>query len=299
MREPPWVSAHLVHGGDLDALLMSVVTEVHASGLAGDLFFLRYWEGGDHVRLRVRPAADATADDLRALLTEHGRRYFAAHPSTQAEPEQYARQADALGALERLPTWDTVQLPNDTVVFRPYVPEYDRYGTGAAMDAVERHFVESSRIALAVLAAGTDPDRRQTAALSFLLVSASAGAVVTGDTAPLREQALRDLAERAAFARRYERQRAKLVELHRRMAAVATGTSANTGVLTAWHRSLATLRDRLHAVGGADPRRVTAILDTCGHLLCNRLGLTLAEEAYVRYLAERLHADRTVEEAGR
>ncbi|GAA3346696.1 hypothetical protein GCM10020358_58670 [Amorphoplanes nipponensis] len=297
MREPPWVSAHLVHGGDLDALLVSVVTAVHASGLAGDLFFLRYWEGGDHVRLRVRPAAGATADDLCALLTEHGRRHFAAHPSTPADPDQYARQARALGALERLPTWEPVQLPNDTVVFRPYVPEYDRYGRGAAMDAVERHFVESSRIALAVLAARPDPDRRQTAALSFLLVSASAG-VGTGDAAPPREQALRDLAERAAFARRYERQRGKLIELQRRMAAVATGPARTTGVLAAWHRSLTTLRDRLDAAG-ADPPRVTAILDTCGHLLCNRLGLTLAEEAYVRYLAGRLPADRAVEEAGR
>ena len=59
-----------------------------------------------------------------------------------------------------------------------------------------------------------------------------------------------------------------------------TSTLPPSGSLTTWWRSITALRDGLRDAGH-DPDRALRIGDTCAHLLCNRLGLTLADESHV------------------
>ena len=153
-----WISAHIFHAGDLDALITQV-----AGPLAGDLnpdgfFFLRYWEGGPHLRLRLRGSDPGRAErELAGRAPAHLR----AHPSARAATQQqYATAAARLASGERLPGHDDRLHANDTVEFIAYRPEHHAYGNPECMTAVEEHFTESSRLALRVLA---DPARTRTA----------------------------------------------------------------------------------------------------------------------------------------
>ncbi|SDJ22459.1 thiopeptide-type bacteriocin biosynthesis protein [Nonomuraea jiangxiensis] len=120
-----WLSAHLFDPGDLDDLLLETVrpliTELTADGLCESAFFLRHADGGPHIRMRV-----LTGDPGAA--------------------------------------WERIRARAHTLrtrpVLVPYEPETDKYGTGAAIEAAERHFAESSALAGRVLAQRPSPAQR-------------------------------------------------------------------------------------------------------------------------------------------
>src|SRR5690242_1693805 len=91
-----WVSAHIFHQAAVDRLLLALARDLSGS----PLFFLRYWEGGDHVRVRVRPGA-ADAPRLRAVIEQRCREHFARYRSTpRLSQEQYAAEAALLARRE-------------------------------------------------------------------------------------------------------------------------------------------------------------------------------------------------------
>ncbi|MFD8619290.1 thiopeptide-type bacteriocin biosynthesis protein [Streptomyces sp. NPDC059513] len=131
---PAWLSLHcFLRSGpeDVDAFLTGDVAPLLdglvAEGEATGWFFIRYDEGGHHLRIRVRGVTAARAASL---------------------PEELAR------AAERLPVAESVRGPftrgqaeHAEVREEPYVPETGRYGGPEALPVAEEVFVLSSRVA--------------------------------------------------------------------------------------------------------------------------------------------------------
>lgn len=260
-----WVSLHAFHDGDLDDVLLGAVLpvlgELRRAGLAESYFYLRYWDGGRHVRVRL---SARRPEPVRALALPLLRERLAALPPGPApDPGAYAAQAALLAAREGVTGYLREPLPAGTVHEIGYRPEHRRYGTGAALAAAERHFGESSRIALGLIAAGAGRGRREAAAFCALLLAWH------GTPVP-------PPAPDAGHEERYRARRAALHDLAARAAGVATGTSEppGGGALACWWRSITTL---------PDPR----VRDLCAHLLCNRLGIAHGEESRLRWLARR------------
>ncbi|QJB39383.1 hypothetical protein HF324_16550 [Chitinophaga oryzae] len=126
-----WLSVHLFHAGDLNRLLQLLVGPV-VQQAGCPCFFIRYWEGGPHIRLRLHVAQDRLTE-VRRLLESAAQVYFTAYPSCR---EEEARPAQQL-------------LPNDTWQYVPYVPETGRYGNEQTMPLAERQFGFSSAWVLA------------------------------------------------------------------------------------------------------------------------------------------------------
>ncbi|MDL4773940.1 thiopeptide-type bacteriocin biosynthesis protein [Actinomadura xylanilytica] len=320
MDERDWISAHAFHQGDQDRLIVEAVGPL-ATGLAEDgrisgWFFLRYWDGGPHVRVRLLPARS----EDRPLVTEAVERrfeeFFRAHPSTPVMTERdYAEGASMLAAWERTePLFDSLQ-PNDTLVHVPYRREHGRYGHGAAIEAVERHFAESSRLALDLLRQGGPPERRSTAAFAMLVLAwltcePDPGRLRDWISSGTRHFENEDVSPNLAPPEPSVRRLRTAVSLARRMRALAALADQDAGrpgpgALVDWTRSVAALRDVLRhqaergalsppgagweGPGGivtAEPgTSVLTILDLCAHLVCNRLAVTLPEEIALRRLA--------------
>lgn len=280
MRETDWVSAHVFCHADHDRLLVELVVpllaELATDGLCQQYFFLRYWEGGPHVRVRML-AAPADHGELRERVVERCERFFDDQPATRTvAATDYVQSAARLAHREGRHHYVRQLYPNNSVVFLPYRREHDRYGYGASMEAVEQHFVESSRIALGLVAAGITSRQRDTAALSMLLLTwlgllESEGSVdhslarttshAVTEPDPLQRQTARRLAERM------------------RGIAAQGSAAVGDGAFAAWTRSTARLQTAL-----SNPP-AWQVLDTCGHLVCNRLGVLPDSEAYLRYLA--------------
>lgn len=301
--ETDWLAAHLFHQGDIDRMLVGLVTplghELTAERLAGGWFFLRYWEGGNHVRLRMLVHDDSARDRVRELVEARGQEYFRRNPSPDLlRPGYYQRIAADLAGSENLTSYTTGLYPNDSVVFLPYRREHDRYGYGAAMEAVEWHFVDSSRIALDLLARRLTTEQRDTVCFSLMLLAWFGG---EPDAVRLREwreplhAAWADRFELLGgvtedeFAERFARRKERLVALTRRLQAFSCSEGSGEP-LSAWAESIARLRDAMYVP--AFP-----VLDICVHLFCNRLGISPPGEVYLRYLATRC-VDLLAEEGG-
>lgn len=309
-----WVSAHLYYHGALNDLLRCAVRplvgELAAGGLIDGFFFIRYWQGGPHVRLRVLLRDQAKAQPVERLIEARIGRFFARCPSQAVvRSEDYLRTAGWLSQHEFGPgptTVDSASMgatveplqPNNTLRYVAYVPEEDRLGGPAGVAAFEPHFMDSSALALELIAANPSEQRRTGRALAMMLLAA---AVVIPDLERLARYfrySYRDWAARHAAGDRsrsaryetgwqqsYDRQRAQLDDLARRLLDQArSGAGDHLDPVSArWVASVSSLRNRL-----TDQRYALApLLFQCLHKHNNRLGITVAEETYLLFLLQR------------
>ncbi|TDD19720.1 lantibiotic dehydratase C-terminal domain-containing protein [Nonomuraea diastatica] len=307
-----WVGVHLFHFGDLDPLITGVVDpvtrELAADGTARRAFFLRYWEGGQHVRLRLEVPDPARRQRVQDLARERAAAHFAAHPSPSVDAAAYRAFAAAMAKGERRTHYDERLHPAGSVAFIGYRPEYEAYGDAACVAAAERHFAESSRLALHVVRAGTEMGRRAAIGLAALTIAAAACEPDLPAAAHRLAAAARE-APRPRVAPESEedwrrRENALLAQTRRLWDTPESGG----GLLAAWASSVGALRDDLDALHSAgrcaplDPgsphaffalaapperRTVSLILMRCAHLLHNRLGLRAGTEQHMSFLAGR------------
>ncbi|MFJ3925359.1 thiopeptide-type bacteriocin biosynthesis protein [Streptomyces sp. NPDC090022] len=252
---------------DLAPLLDGLV----ARGEAAAWFFIRYGEGGPHLRVRVRDPHPRALRELPDALS----RAAAARPATSGPwPSAHAEVREV-----------------------PYVPETERYGGPPALPVAEDVFVASTRAAVAALralAAGPRADRLTLAAdavhttvHALGLDPLRAGRLLRAHAAGWRwitEVPL--LPGRTVHARVNTVFAAQHTALRRRADALREGL--DRGTAPPWQRDWAA------AVTAAD-HRLTALHDTPLpwvwasqlHMLLNRLGVTPDEERAVCRLAAR------------
>lgn len=276
--------------------IMPAVRDVVAGGMASDWFFIRYWEGGPHVRLRL---ADIARND-RELLLEALRLKVEERMSENAvtRDEYYGQHAfDGESVdIDALPWYG-----DGRVVEIAYEPETVRYGGPQALRLSEGLFCVSSKLAIQILSATRSHfDKRMAAAFVLML----AAAAVAG----------RDAAGVFTFCRNYGSMWARYSEQTRAVAdspppqpspghlAAVASLVAGKGVSSAfaqnWYESLLGLRDGLEQLGregalispmdgtvASTPERIeyaiVAILWSQVHMLNNRLAVMPAQEVLV------------------
>jgi hypothetical protein len=292
-----WTSAHFFYQGEVDRLIVKLVgplvEELRDTDATIDFFFLRYWEGGPHLRLRIRTEY---SNGHRDLIKWHASEFFRAFPSEDRlkDPKSFLEFSTALAAREGIRAIPA-HYPNDSVQFIDY--SFDSRKYGAARGPVERHFGESSRIALGLLNAGLSIDQRRAVAFAAVIL-AFAACGRNADAIGRRIMSSWSIwmlgntdksVQECAFSKAYDERKRELTTL-------ASGAMNSARVLpsgsddpfaTAWFSSLTNLHASLN--GGSAVRE--AIIDTCVHMLMNRLGLSPLREGYVRYLAARATAD--------
>lgn len=300
-RSREWVSAHVFHRGDLDRVLVEAVAplaaDLSAAGAVRSWFFLRYWEGGPHLRVRMRPASAAHTDEVRAALLRRCGRYLDDHPGPQPPVEAlhaYGAAAAGWARAERLDAFDPHVRAGDCVELVTYVPERSVYGVDDALAAAEAHFAESSALALRLVAAGLPADRRRAIALGLLMIS-----LAVCEPRPERATARLQHIARPVIGDRPVRQA-------RQLWAGVNGTAPLGGELATWLQSVRTLHQHLVAGGidgsfaptdGRSPlghlaacappesRAVAAAVLRCTHLMFNRLGVHGGAEAQIAGMA--------------
>ncbi|AHH17905.1 thiopeptide-type bacteriocin biosynthesis domain-containing protein [Nocardia nova SH22a] len=146
----------------------AVIREFAAVYPGHDWFFVRYWLGGPHVRIRTVDSGDAV--ELLALARQA---FDSIVPQGNPELDQDA-YLDAVRDLATAGEGGIAIDPGDLrpagVYPAPYVPEYERYGGAAGFDTITRVFTHSSAIALRALAHdAVTPNIRMNAALLYVL----------------------------------------------------------------------------------------------------------------------------------
>jgi thiopeptide-type bacteriocin biosynthesis protein len=268
-----WVSYHLFHSGDREALLTEVVrpvvSDLWSGGAIDGFFFIRYEEGGKHLRLRLRVApgieTEAATGQTRSLLEARS-----------------ARFREALDAPE------SPLLPID-IVRASFELEEERYGGPRFFPCSLAFFALSSVDAIDFVERWRSVARARQ--LTEILTRLTRQAVGLARTA----KELRDLGDyfvqwrsrMAAIVARgdqmFENRRDDFVHRVREVLAMAMVAPARAGeaapgspeAQVAHARCLAAALDGLE--GEARWRATTSQM----HMTANRLGLNNAEESYL------------------
>ncbi|WP_328926172.1 thiopeptide-type bacteriocin biosynthesis protein [Streptomyces sp. NBC_00190] len=280
--------------------LPALITPLREAGLLRRWFFIRYWEGGPHLRIRLLPQAGAQPAELDAAV----RRAFAGLPSDGHAPQEYLRSIGDLAAASTAsdPTVDqrragTVLAPG--VHPAVYEPETARYGSGTALEASEAAFTVSSELALRAAGSPLDGLRLRLLGVEVLLKAA----VLSAPDPSAGDPVVRQLRRHADFWRRWSASAPREVfpsgELARQAARWADVLAGQGGVsaralaerssaVSPWLESLTALLPLGVASLGDDAE--TGLLLSHTHMTLNRLGIFVHDEFILAEAALRLWA---------
>jgi thiopeptide-type bacteriocin biosynthesis protein len=294
-----WRSLHVHRFANQDALLVDglapLLARLRDQGLVERSFFLRYWEGGHHIRVRVR--TDPTdSDAVTAQLTEGLSGYLRAHPDDASfDLAEFMREAQpTMAALEGTVPGEIY--PPDTVRVAAYHPEYDKYGGPGGVAIAEEFFDRSSGLALTALAELGGRHGRRLGLAFVMMVRGLCGAGLSA-------------ADQAAFFSHYcalwspyvfdtflstwpellARRREPVSAQARRTLAEPALTDGYSAAVQAAIAAVAADPTVLPAVSlaGVDAdtaRRQQVLLVSYLHTHNNRLGLTPEQEAFLGFL---------------
>jgi thiopeptide-type bacteriocin biosynthesis protein len=286
MSHSRWASFHLFRSDPLDDFIRSAVapfvTEVLGEELASAFFFIRYWEGGPHIRLRLRTTSPSRlARRVHAYFDD----YFKRHPSS------------------RLPEATTIA--NDSIREIRYEPEMFRYGGPNCIAISECQFEASSR---AVLGAMAEREWSYESAIGTAIQLHIIFARAMGFTLEAAAAFFAEVAERfaaspgwlpvaltldrafALFAESYASQRDRLVALHQQVWwAMEHGQEFEQEWANRWTLDNIDVARRLRRARGrniAEPwtNDEHAIMHSYVHMTNNRLGVLNRDEAYLGYV---------------
>ncbi|MET8764686.1 thiopeptide-type bacteriocin biosynthesis protein [Lentzea sp. NPDC004782] len=238
---------------DVDTFVADTLAPVMASH---EWYFLRYWETGPHLRVRIRNAGDTT--ELRRTL------------HTLIAQQDFATEPDEAG-------W----LPHGDVREVEYVPETDRYGGPQALPVAEEVFCRSTEVAIAVLKAARTDSARLTAAIQLTMATATAlGLGLPQAASWLRSLGTgwRTVAERAPAPTTGSHHAAHQLIAQRGRDLAARWHREPTGATAHWVTSV---REAQQRIGTWLPYVWASQL----HMLLNRLGISPNEERLICWTA--------------
>ncbi|MEO3973633.1 thiopeptide-type bacteriocin biosynthesis protein [Streptomyces sp. CAU 1734] len=283
LRSAPEVTDAFLHDG-LAPLLDGLV----AGGRAGGWFFIRYDEGGPHLRVRVRGADPEAAASLPGTLARLTGRLPVA--------DAWRARGEDLGGPDGTPLGRHGEIRPE-----PYVPETARYGGPDALPVAEEVFLLSSKVAVGALADAPRGSARLALAVDFAHTTALACGMDPLTAAQwLRRHAAgwRWVEEMALLGPQHIHARVNQVYALQREALAARADSVRRGLadgtapgpLLEWYSGVRAADGELRTrCPGTDRPRVWA---SQLHMLFNRLGTAPDEERAVCRLAARTLLDR-------
>ncbi|MFD3948205.1 lantibiotic dehydratase C-terminal domain-containing protein [Streptomyces sp. NPDC058579] len=299
------VHVHVPHSLHTPFLCDVVDPLLRAEGLRDHFFFLRYWQGGPHLRLRMRCGPGAGSVEAAERVVEGLER---AMPEFGAEArDEYALGLKMQEELARLEGEDPrAGRPVGTLERAPYEPEYRKYGGPEGVEIAETVFRRSSPAILDLLGRQprewVDQRRAPIGEAARIMAMFLHGAGYDPEAASLF---LREYEEwwstyapeemRLAWPRLYDSASAKLTSL----CASIWHDGATDDV---FHEISAEATARARSVTGAhdgqdardlrlDGTPYAGCLSNYVHTTNNRLGLVPAAEGLVAYLVRRALED--------
>lgn len=309
-KKDNWLAAYLYYSHNQDEFIQKqvipFVQSVMNKKLAEQYFFIRYWEKGQHIRLRFKGDETVLKTTLKTYLEEYFTNYFNSNPSDRSMLENASKGASA--------DW----YPNNSVQFAVYEPETERYGGETGILISELQFEASSNAVLAQMeeAGEWNYNRSLGAAIKMHLSFAYATGMDLDETKKFYTTVFQKWFRMAyqwtaqqeneqkmvlnSFEENFEKQGAALVPFHRTMwEALQEGEEFEEEWLNRW---IADMKSIYHKLQNAvknneliikdgtvikDRKDLWHLYDSYVHMSNNRLGILNRDEAYLGYLIKR------------
>lgn len=139
--EKQWLSVYIYYEQPWEQLLVEAVNpfikKLIKNKSIDQYFFIRYFERGPHIRLRLKGNREVLESVVKPSLDTYFNDYFTKHPSERKAKHDVSY------------AW----LPNNSLHYITYEPEYDRYGGSDLIELAEQHFQNSSNAVMSILQA--------------------------------------------------------------------------------------------------------------------------------------------------
>jgi hypothetical protein len=160
-----WISLHVFYASNPNPLLSEAVAplidELRERGLIQRHFFIRYWQEGPHIRLRLLPAGGVQEDEVKRRAEAKISAYLQRRPSLYTTDNALAKTfyKDMFLTEYGEEKWHELygkdgEMPlrsNNSWHYIPYEPEYTRYGGVDGVEVAEWHFEHASDMAIRLI----------------------------------------------------------------------------------------------------------------------------------------------------
>ncbi|GHJ47294.1 hypothetical protein Cs7R123_46360 [Catellatospora sp. TT07R-123] len=327
-----WLALHVFYAANPQPLLTEcvgpLVRELTEQNLLSGHFFINYWLEGPHVRLRLRPRTPADTPAVRAAAEAAVARFLKARPALYAMGFGFLGELyDILFALE-YPQGKPAELvdadgrmrlqPNNSFSYRPYEPEYGKYGGPQGVAVAEWHFQHSSDLVIGAISSMNLHLRPVLLGTAAQLMTVLAGTFLPDRAALLdfldeyhrfwhRAFTGTDLIGSDEYARMYDGVADELGRRVRLILDLLAGGQAQRlpGLLRGWAGHAAELKGKVLELaasgrlvistwrGGEKTitdggEALATLLSPYLHMTNNRLHVTIRDEAYLSYLLARV-----------
>ncbi|MGH7714031.1 MAG: thiopeptide-type bacteriocin biosynthesis protein [Gemmatimonadaceae bacterium] len=302
-----YFNAPTIYGQEADSVILNVIAPAieccRAQNWIRSFFFVRYWEEAPHIRLRMF-GADACMQPLveSTIVERSGIAHTAStHGSMQSHSRGTSRGPASAKVVERL-SWVS------------YEPETDRYGGPEALLVAHRVFAASSDAAVTLLkATRSDRARRLGNGLLAMLVLLKTLLAGNQDVAAFALHFRH--AYLPALSSRSDTQETAWLHVFddgvgRQTEALATyvgdalrrldSRESLTEPLDRYREAMETCREQLCSLQSqrraldmgrpfaSSSECISRLLPSYLHMMNNRLGLTIADEAYLAHVLHRM-----------
>jgi thiopeptide-type bacteriocin biosynthesis protein len=307
-----WISFHIFYEDNLDRLLVEgvrpILRQLQDTRAIQGYFFVRYWNGGRHIRLRLAPSG--LHKGLTTIVQYKLESFLAQCPGGNGMSDVYSQQVTRMQELQayvsrewrmfqhELETIELLQPPN-SVQWRPYRFDSKRYGGQALQPVTEAHFCRSSQIAMAIVSHSIGRiQARLSLALRLMAIvpialklSSKVAADLFWKSTHMLSYVYPEQGENfiASFGfLPFEEQRVELGDIFHQLqvSLLSDQSSLVDALLQVWRSELEDCEQVLQRLWEKQDLSIhpNHIVMDYLHMLNNRLGIALPEECYLYYL---------------
>jgi hypothetical protein len=270
-----WIALHIFYSADTTPVIVEAVHPLvkwlYQDGLISGWFFIRYWQEGPHIRLRLKPSAPAAREEVTTRAVNAVQDFLKRRPAffeISADAESRTRDYKKMYVIEYGEArWNTEYgvdgrmpiRPNNSIALLPYEPEYERYGGHAGVRIAEWHFEQSSDMVALLLARSNTHVRTVLLGLTAQLMLMTAYTFLGGDAEVHRffqryrtiwEKSYGDITGRySLFDKNFELTRDSFAQRLNRIQELANAEdlTKSSRIERAWLAHCRELRDRVRA----------------------------------------------------
>jgi hypothetical protein len=151
-----WISLHIFYHQSFERILTECIgpmsEQLLEKGSIDRYFFIRYWQGGPHIRLRLQLTDESLRGETEAFARKNISKFLNRFPSRFKVDRDKLLDSQRQMALAELGTVEGVTIfDNNSIHTIPYEREWLRYGGKLAMIVSEEQFFYSSQLTLRLL----------------------------------------------------------------------------------------------------------------------------------------------------
>lgn len=165
MTTKKWLSIHIFYASNANPMLLEALEpltiDLRERGLIQRYFFIRYFQEGPHIRLRLLVEEGVEEEDVKREAEKTINGYLKRRPALYSAENDKAQSFykdmyiteygqekwnEVYGAEGKMPL-----RPNNSMHYIDYEPEYGRYGGPQGIEVAEWHFEKSSEIVMKLI----------------------------------------------------------------------------------------------------------------------------------------------------